>query len=251
MCYKLSLAKSELQIKQQLFNSFSLDINKIQDYESYFHRSADTGQNLFIIKGDNLNEVLPATWTLLPEKNIKGLAEGEEMHFEHRLSNIKKDDLFNDELLKDGMQQRRCLILADGFFEHLIINEVAQPVYLYKEHRKLFCFVGVYTQVAKDMYTCSLIVTPVDGENPSQRFFKNQFKMEYLPLIIDPVYIKMWLEAKTTPQQLQTLLNNGFSKDRLNVHAVSDQISDNKAYNKPDAIEAVDCPELNLCSETL
>lgn len=86
---------------------------------------------------------------------------------------------------KEPILKRRCLILADGFFEPHYPNDnfKAKPKYCYLEGRKLFTFAEVYYLYSPDYYSVSLITTEA---NP---FFEEVHnKKKRMPLVLDASY---------------------------------------------------------------
>ncbi|MAZ27874.1 MAG: hypothetical protein CL868_12455 [Cytophagaceae bacterium] len=248
MSYKLTLTKSDIQVKQQLFQQKSLGIKSLPGYEPYFHRSADAGQNLFILTGEDKSEIKPATWTLLPTKKPKETGE-KERHVEYELSNIDAEKVFTDPLYKENIEKKRCLILADGFFEPFWTHGEALPIYVYQYNHELFCMAGTYEKIADDIYTCSLITTRPNVVFDNQLFLKKKYQLSRIPLILDALYYDDWLNDATDIKAISQILKWGFARKEIKVHAVGHKICGSKTYNKPDAIKPIPHAEVKTSRE--
>jgi putative SOS response-associated peptidase YedK len=78
-------------------------------------------------------------WGLVPHW-ADGLAIGSKM------INARAEGLADRPAFRDAVVRRRCLVLADGFYEWRGAGKVKQPLWIRLEPRRLFCFAGLWSK---------------------------------------------------------------------------------------------------------
>src|SRR5690606_11727426 len=137
---------------------------------------------------------------------------------------------------------KRCLILADGFFEPHKQGKISIPYYCYiptmeyKEGRDLFCFAGIYSEIGSDLYICSIITTVANN------FFSEVHNVKKrMPLVLDEGLKDEWLNDGLKQNQVEELMQNGFTSKEFKAHPVSrDLYKRNTDTNNPGILKEVD-----------
>jgi putative SOS response-associated peptidase YedK len=140
----------------------------------------------------------------------------------NRLINARAETLLEKPSFKSAMEQRRCLIPVNGFYEWRRQGTVKHPYYITLTDTRLFALAGLWESwqdsKGKVLNTFAIITVP---PNTFMRPIYNR-----MPAILHPNDERIWLEDTFT-KDLLTLLQP-YSKKSLTAHPVSQRV------NKPD-----------------
>jgi putative SOS response-associated peptidase YedK len=120
-----------------------------------------------------------------------------------RLINARAETVADKPSFRRAFRQRRCLVLADGFYEWRRHGKQKQPMYIGLRHREPFAFAGLW-EVWRDaagapLHTCTLLTTTANT--------LLQPIHERMPVILPPAAESMWLDRQIVePQHLLPLL---------------------------------------------
>ncbi|HXD08449.1 MAG TPA: SOS response-associated peptidase [Anaerolineales bacterium] len=150
-----------------------------------------------------------------------------------RLINARGETLAEKPSFRGGYKYKRCLILADGFYEWKAFGEKKSktPYFIHMKDRKPFAMAGLWdTWEGPDgssIKTCTIITT-----QPNELMALIHDRM---PVILHPRDYAKWLDpAPQTPENLQPLIKP-FSADDMSAYPVSTLV--NKTTNdKPELV---------------
>jgi putative SOS response-associated peptidase YedK len=149
-----------------------------------------------------------------------------------RLINARGETIAEKPSFRGSFKHKRCLILADGFYEWKSIGnrKTKTPYFIYMKDRKPFAFAGLWdsweSPDGSSVKTCTIITTT---PNELMRSLHDR-----MPVILHPRDYAKWLEASSqTPENLLSLIKP-YPADDMSAHPVSTLV------NKP----ANDTPEL-------
>jgi putative SOS response-associated peptidase YedK len=115
--------------------------------------------------------------------------------------NARAETLQEKPSFRDSFRDRRCLILADGFYEWGKRNGKAkQPYYIQMKDEMPFAFAGIWDQWRGDgevITSCAIITT-----TPNELVAPIHNRM---PVILQPDKYHAWL-SRSEPEQLRALL---------------------------------------------
>jgi putative SOS response-associated peptidase YedK len=141
-------------------------------------------QNVAVVRN---SQVAQLRWGLIPQWAKKPIPQ----------INARSDTVANKPAFRDAYRDRRCLILADGYYEWKQIGKARQPyLFEFPDHR-MFAFAGIWDRW-QDMDTCAIITTEA---NELGRPIHDR-----MPLILDPRDYETWLNPKSDLQTLDWLL---------------------------------------------
>ena len=233
MCYSKSLTKGEEEIKEHFGRNFEVPLL----YEPYYWISGFQHPNVFIIPQDDSKNIWPAMWGLVPD-----YAMGDPVAFYKKVNtlNAKSEQVYNARSYKKSIVDKRCLIIADGFFEPHHYNENSYPHYCRLKNRSLFAFAGIYTKLDEELYSCSIITLPANN------FFSEiHNKRERMPLVLDLGFEEEWIRPDLNKPQIKELMRVGFTKEEFEAYPVTRGLNKPKINNNvPQSIVKVDYPEL-------
>jgi putative SOS response-associated peptidase YedK len=153
------------------------------------------------------SQVAQLRWGLIPRWAKKPIPQ----------INARSDTVANKPAFRDSYRNRRCLILADGYYEWKQIGKTKQPyLFEFPDHR-MFAFAGIWDRW-QGIDTCAIITTEAnDLGRPIH---------DRMPLILDPRDYETWLNPKSDPQTLDWLLRPAV--EGLMTYAVNPMVNGSK-----------------------
>lgn len=140
-----------------------------------------------------------------------------------RLINARGETLAEKPSFRGSYRHKRCLILADGFYEWKTVagKKTKTPYFIHMQDRKPFAFAGLWDHWegpdGSDIKTCTIITT-----TPNEIMAPIHDRM---PAILHPRDYKKWLDpAPQTPESLQPLIKP-FPAENMAVYAVSPMVN--------------------------
>jgi putative SOS response-associated peptidase YedK len=234
MCYHISNTKPA----RKLEDFFDVKFNKDVVYEPNYHLNGFDNRFVYIIPQENESAVIkPAKWGLLPE-NLENSVD-----FKKRFNtlNAKSESLFTSNLWKEPIANRRCLILADGFFESKQIGKNKIPHYIRLKNQEPFAFAGIYNGHQNGVFSCSIITKKA---NSFMAEIHNSKKR--MPLILDASFQKEWINPSLSKKNITEIIEKGFMTKEFEAYTVSKDItSSRKNSNTIHILKPYYYPELN------
>jgi putative SOS response-associated peptidase YedK len=139
--------------------------------------------------------------------------------FDRLLINARAETVAEATAFRDAFQARRCLIVADGFYEWRAEETGKKPVWITRPSREPFAFAGLWAEARRDdgssIHSCA-IVTCEPGEVVAPIH-------DRMPVILEQEAEAGWLDPEAEPKELQELL---VPTDELVVTEVSDAVND-------------------------
>jgi len=121
----------------------------------------------------------------------------------HKLINARSETLADKPSFQHAYRHRRCLVLADGFFEWRKQGKVRVPLRFVLRSRQPFAFAGLWERWSphegEDVHTCTIITTSANDVVAPVH--------DRMPVILPRDAYDAWLDpAERTPDSLQDLL---------------------------------------------
>lgn len=174
---------------------------------------APSQEVLTILPDGERKEVRSIRWGLIPwwSKEAKGLI------------NARVETIDTKPSFKESFERRRCLILADGFYEWERTGKISQPYYFQMKDQAMFAFAGVWDRwqpANGEIVMSCAIVTTVANELLAKIHTR-------MPVILDSDGHDRWLDDDTELADLKALLTP-FPADQMMSHPVSYEVNDPK-----------------------
>ncbi len=150
----------------------------------------------------------------------------------NRLINARAETVDEKPSFRDPFRDRRCLVLADGFYEWRKENGTKTPMRVRLPHGEPFAFAGLWDRWlgpgGEPVHTCAIITTDA---SPGIRHIHPR-----MPVILPPGDRERWIDDDAAPPALKDLLHP--YRGELQAYAVSTRVNspDNEG---PDLIEPV------------
>jgi len=150
----------------------------------------------------------------------------------NRLINARAETAAEKPAFRAAMRRRRCLVVADGFYEWQRTGSRKQPYFIHKRDDRPFAFAGLWESWEgadhSALETCTILTTDA---NELMRPIHDR-----MPVIISPDDYGRWLDqAIERPEQLADLLRPYAAVD-LTAYAVSPYVN-SPARDDPRCVE--------------
>ncbi|MDV2994370.1 MAG: SOS response-associated protein YedK [Chroococcidiopsis sp. SAG 2025] len=149
-----------------------------------------------------------------------------------KLINARAETVAEKPAFRSAFRRRRCLVVADGFYEWQLQKSKKQPFYFRLQDGQPFAFAGLWeTWQAPDgekVDSCTLLTTTANSVLRSVH--------DRMPVILKPEDYNQWLDPQTQePEQLKSLLQP-YSSEAMVAYPVSTKVN-NPTNESPECIE--------------
>lgn len=183
----------------------------------------------------------PMRWGLIPHW-VKTAPAGQP------LINARLETLRTKPSFSQALEQRRCLIPADGFYEWQDGTDGKQPFRVRLQSGEPFCFAGLWERWVRPaafdqspseagenapdqtMETFTIITLPA---TPAMARLHTR-----MPLMVQPAHYRLWLENQSRREKFQTVLNDPLAEP-LKIYPVS-QLVNRTAHDDARCLEPVE-----------
>jgi putative SOS response-associated peptidase YedK len=153
-----------------------------------------------------------------------------------RMINARADTIAEKPAYRSAFKRRRCLIVADGFFEWRKAGKAKQPYLIRLKGAGPFCFAGLWerwTKGEKPVESCTIITTDANELMAPIH--------DRMPVIVSPADYALWLdEAIQEPERLTPLLRP-YASERMEAYPVSTLVNSPR-NNSPECLEPLENP---------
>lgn len=138
-----------------------------------------------------------------------------------KLINARAETLAEKPSFRSAFKHRRCLVLADGFYEWQQTKGKRQPFYIQMQDKQLFAFAGLWEHWQgpddRAINSCTIVTTEA---NELLRPLHNR-----MPVILEAKDYDLWLDPKLQHvESLQALLKP-FPSEKMMAYPVSTRVN--------------------------
>ena len=203
MCGRYSLTASLDELAQR----FDFDSNR-DDFEPRYN-IAPTQQVLTVIGGDTRRAGF-MSWGLVANWG-KSDSSG------RPLINARAETVAEKPTFRDSLRRRRCLILADGFYEWQAMGDAKRPMHVALRSREPFAFAGLWSMSSDSegnrIPSCAIITTAAnDLLTPIHH---------RMPVILSEELEDLWLDRALDDPLSLTQFLEPYPDDALEAYEVS------------------------------
>lgn len=194
-----------------------------------------------IINVFNIESELPLSYNISPGSGITVLKNEQECTWASQIwgivpnwvssmppyrsiINIRYETLLNRRIFDQSLKNRRCLILADGFYEWMKIQSQSMPYYFFLKEKTPFFFAGIWdyigTKDGKQEYACAIITVPANE-------LVRQFH-ERMPAIISFDNWKDWIMKEDISKDELSQFIISFPHEKMQCYRVSELVNSPK-----------------------
>jgi putative SOS response-associated peptidase YedK len=215
MCFHISLSKDLRTIEKRFDASFLDPI-----FERIYHVSAFSYPKLPVISNDDPSKIQLFTWGLIPfwvkdEEAARKIRE--------QTLNAKAETVTVKPSFRHSIKVKRCLVLADGFYEWQHVKNKTFPYYIHLKDNQLFAFAGIWDvwtnkDTEQTLKTFSIITTQA---NPLLAVIHNTKKR--MPVILRAEDERKWLSDITLEEVMRLLAP--CNEKEMEAHTVSNLLT--------------------------
>jgi len=211
VCFNISLSKDREAIERRFDASFVDPI-----FKKIFHVSAFSYPKLPVISNEDPSKIQFFSWGLIPLW-IKD--EGAARRIREQTLNAKAETVTAKPSFRHSIKTKRCLVLADGFYEWQHVKKQTFPYYIHLKAHRLFAFAGIWDawtnkETKETLKTFSIITTQA---NPLLAKIHNTKKR--MPVILRPEHERRWLSDIPTDEAVGLLAP--YDEKAMEAHTVS------------------------------
>jgi putative SOS response-associated peptidase YedK len=217
MCYYISLTPSRTDIELR----FGVDFLHPESHHQVYSASAFSYPPMPVISSENSQFIEYYRWGLIPSW-VKDSRAAQQIR--SRTLNARSVTIFEKPSFRQAIRSRRCLVLADGFFEWRHENRNRYPYYIRLASRAPFAIAGIWDawvnpETEEGMRTFSVITTQANS-----LLKKVHNTRERMPAILQREYEGRWLADNLDEATVRSMLNP-YDAQELHAYAVPSTVN--------------------------
>jgi putative SOS response-associated peptidase YedK len=190
MCGRFSLISSP----EELRDEFGIEVDQA-DLTPRYNVAPQTAIAVIGLAADGSRRLGMLRWGLVPWWS-KDAAMGQ------RLINARGETLAQKPAFKEAFERRRCLVLADGFYEWRRVAGRKIPMRIRSAEGRPIALAGVWERwrdaEGETLYSCAIVTTEATAAlRPIH---------DRMPVILNREEREVWLDASRSQQELRALL---------------------------------------------
>jgi putative SOS response-associated peptidase YedK len=218
MCGRFTLKTSKARIKE-LFR-----LQQIGEFDPRYNIAPSQQVLAARVNAENgEREAVMLKWGLTP-------VWAKDAKIGNSLANARADTVATKPAFRSALKRRRCLVIADGFYEWGKGDGGKVPYYFHMKDGSPFAFAGLWERREKGeepIESCTLITTDANGVVGQVH--------DRMPVILMPDEYDRWLSpAEQATESLQALLRP-LPDDYMTCHAVS-KLVNNPRNEQPECV---------------
>ncbi len=231
MCGRFSLSISQLELVEE----FGLaDLH--EDYQPRYNIAPTQEVLALVADADGDPWPVKLRWGLIP-------SWAQDPAIGNRMINARAETLAEKPAYRNAFAKRRCLVLADGFYEWQRVGGRKVPMRIRLASGRPFAIAGIAERWqhgrAEAVESCALVTT---AANPFMQPIYDR-----MPVILDREERARWLDPRATSEELLQLAREGSHVD-LDAYAVS-TLANSPTSDGPEVIEPAENSAASTGSE--
>lgn len=184
-------------------------------------------QPVAVIMEDGRRKIVEMQWGLVPHWAKDG-------SIANKLINARSETIAEKPSFREPFKSRRCLIIADGFYEWQAKDGAKKPWFVFMKDKRPFAMAGLYDRwrnnEGKVITTCTIITTEAN------EFMKPLHHR--MPVIIGPRDYDLWLDPAEKDTAKISALMKPWGAGTMDAHEVSPVVN-SPLHNSPDCINGI------------
>jgi putative SOS response-associated peptidase YedK len=147
-----------------------------------------------------------------------------------RMINARCETVRDKPAFRAAFKKRRCLLIADGFYEWKKTADGKQPMFVQRRDGRPWCMAGLWEKNEKTgqgVETCAIITT---GPNQLMQDIHDR-----MPVILSPRHYRIWLDPGFQDHDCLQSLLAPCPADEMEAWAVSPEMN-KPSFNKPSCV---------------
>ena len=253
MCYDIKfLTQKKLKYAKRLGESddeikrIEADLNILtKNFIPQYHASGFMHPDILCFTKDRLIKPNIFQWGLIPHW-IKNQEQA--IQIQNKTINARIETIDSKPSFKSSANNRRCIVMVDGFYEHHHQNKMKYPFYIHHKTDKPILVGGIWdswnTGKGYTIKTVSIVTTKAQG---IMKIIHNNPKLSEsrMPLIINDTQVNNWLSFIPFTDILNQIIANNDYLDLIS-HSVKPLRGKNYIGNHIEVSAPYEYPELNI-----
>jgi putative SOS response-associated peptidase YedK len=217
MCYFSSISVGFKIIEDR----FGAKFVQSESFKPVFSASAFTFPYLPVISGEDPERIVLMQWGLIP---FWARDKESALSIREKTLNARAETLSEKPSFRHCVSAKRCLVLADGFFEWRHVNSRTYPYYIRLRNHGPFAFAGIWDswrhpETQEPIKTFSVITTKANALLEKIHNTKKR-----MPVILPKDKERVWLEDHLDKDAVQSLLQP-YNANEIEAYPVSKLIN--------------------------
>jgi putative SOS response-associated peptidase YedK len=153
-----------------------------------------------------------------------------------RMINARGETLREKPSFRNAFKRRRCLVLADGYYEWQKVPDGKQPHFIRMRSGEPFAMAGLWEAWAEPDAERPLESVAIVTTSPSAMLARVHDRM---PVILPPAQYDFWLDRRNEDVEALSQRLVAYPEDEMEAVAVSKRVNDSR-NDGPDLIEALE-----------
>lgn len=237
MCYYISITPKLTDLQAR----FRAIFVQTESYQPVYSASAFTFPEIPVISNEDTDHIRYYRWGLIPFW-VKDLTSA--MAIRQKTLNARAETIFEKPSFRHAIRSKRCLIIADGFFEWRHEKRKTYPYYIRLTDHNPFSIAGIWDSwlnhdTGEIMKTCSVITTTAN--HLLERVHNTKKRM---PVILRREDESRWLDGNLDEEKVRSMLRP-YNANEMEANPVQ-RIVNKLGYNTadPQVLERFVYPEL-------
>ena len=201
---------------------------EIEEYQSSItpnYNVAPTQEVAAVVEEDDKRKLEMFHWGLIPSW-AKDPAIG------NKMINARAETVSEKPSFRSAFKKRRCLILADGFYEWQKTDSGKQPYHIKMQDDSPFAFAGLWETWRDGEEIRSATIITTDANDLMGEIHHR------MPVILQPEDYDMWLDPDFDEKEALTTLLKPYPADAMEAYTVSRRVN-KPSNNEPSVLEPV------------
>ncbi|MBC7389949.1 MAG: SOS response-associated peptidase [Opitutaceae bacterium] len=204
MCGRYTLKSTKAEIEKR-FKSYA---DPGMQFEPNYN--ACPSSLLPIVTNKKTQTIINAKWGLVPAWSLNLASQAS-------FVNATLEGILTTKSFKGPIENQRCIVIADGYYEWKTIGKIKIPYYVQINNGELFAFAGIYeTNEDTNVLSFSLITMEPNS--------KLSFIHHRMPAILSPEQESLWLDSDINGKEAIEIITQ-YSESMLNFYTVSNRIN--------------------------
>jgi putative SOS response-associated peptidase YedK len=173
------------------------------------------------------HELVRLRWGLIP-------AWAKDAKIGNRLINARADSIADKPAFRAAFRRRRCLVVADGFYEWRQAGKQRQPYFVHLQDDRPFAFAGLWESWEGPAHaaieSCTIVTTDA---NDLLRPIHDR-----MPVVLAPADCARWLDPAVVPPESLAALLRPYPSGRMQLHAVGPLVN-SPTHDDPRCVEPI------------
>ncbi len=184
---------------------------------------APTQEVATVVEEDDKRKLEMFHWGLIP-------SWAKDPQIGNRMINARAETVHEKPSFRSAFKARRCLILADGFYEWQKADNGKQPFYIHMKDGSPFAFAGLWEtwKNGEELRSCAIITTDAND-------LMNEIHHR-MPVVLHPENYGVWLDPDFDEKDPLKDLLKPFSSEEMEAYMVSRRVN-KPSNNEPSVVE--------------